>query len=366
MIKFDKLGPEKILEVYDPKSGMKGILVIDSTARGPGKGGIRMTPTVSKEEVAKLARVMTWKNSLADLPFGGAKSGILANAKEISLEKKEKLVKAFSKALKSLCPDSYIAAPDMNMAEREMEWFVQTNGDKKSCTGKPTSLGGLPHELGSTGIGVGHATLVALKYLDLDPKSITFAVEGFGNVGTFASKFLTGKGAKLVAVSDSQGCIYLKSGLDYKKLMQVKKETGSVINYENAQKQNNITHVQAEVLITAAIPDVIKKSDIDKLKFKLIVEGSNIPMAEELEETLHQKGILIIPDMIANAGGVISSYVEHINGTEQKMFKLVEEKITKNTALILKLAKEKNISPRKAAIELAEERILKAKKANTR
>lgn len=364
MIEYDEFGPEKILEVYNPKVGMHGFVVIHNTALGPGKGGIRMTPTVDKEEVYKLARTMTWKNSLADLPFGGAKGCIIADPKTFDLKKKKLIVEAYSRALKVVCPDLYVSAPDMNMAEQEMEWFAKANGSMKACTGKPTKLGGIPHELGSTGFGVYHATLVAIKHLGWKPENTTFAVEGFGNVGVFAAKFLTEKGAKLVATSDSQGTIYSKDGLDFKKLSKVKEDTKSVTNYPGGIKKSceEILDIEADVLITAAIPDLVTKNNVDRVKANLIVEGSNIPMTVEVEKILRNKGKLIVPDFVANAGGVISSYVEYIHGTPKKMFQLVEQKIVKNTELVLKTAKAKNMDPRDAAMEIAIERVRKAMK----
>ena len=359
MVEFDAYGPEKIIEVYNPKVGMRGYVILDNLALGPAKGGIRMTPTVSMDEVAKLARTMTWKNALADLPFGGGKSGIIANPKEFSIEKKREIMEAFSKALKIICPDFYVAAPDINTGEQEMEWFAKANGSKKACTGKPKKMGGIPHELGSTGFGVAHATFIALKHMKKNIKNITFAVEGFGNVGTFAAKFLTEAGAKLVAVSDSKGCIYLERGIDYNKLMKIKEESGSVTNYPGTVGScNNIISSQADILITAAIPDLIKPGDLDKVRAKLIVEGSNIPMTEQVEEILHKKGILVVPDFVANAGGVISSYVEYIGGSEKRMFKLVEKKVRKNTSLVLNLARKRKTYPRAAALEIAQKRVL--------
>src|SRR3989344_5260991 len=359
MVEFDAYGPEKIIEVYNPKVGMRGYVILDNLALGPAKGGIRMTSTVSIDEVAKLARTMTWKNALADLPFGGGKSGIIADPKQLSIEKKKEIIEAFSEALKVVCPEYYIAAPDINTAEQEMEWFAKANGNKKACTGKPKKMGGIPHELGSTGFGVAHSTIIALKHMKKDVKKISFAVQGFGNVGTFAVKFLTEAGATLKAVSDSKGCIYVEKGIDYDKLMKVKEETGSVINY-NGKKGScqNIIQAQVDVLITAAIPDVIKAGDIDSVKAKLIVEGSNIPMSEQVEELLHRKGVLVVPDFVANAGGVISSYVEYTGGNEKKMFRMVEDKVRKNTDLVLTQAEKKKTYPRAAALDIARKRVL--------
>jgi glutamate dehydrogenase/leucine dehydrogenase len=221
-------------------------------------------------------------------------------------------------------------------------------------------MGGLPHELGSTGLGVAVATEVAVKSLGKKLKGMTLAVEGFGNVGTFATKFLTEKGAKLIAVSDSHGCLKDASGIDYEKLMKVKKKTRSVVNYSIKKPLicPGIISVDADILITAAIPDLIKTSDVEKVRAKIIVQGSNIPMSEQTEELLHKRKVLVVPDFVANAGGVISSYVEYIGGNEKKMFKMVEDKIRTNTKLVLAQAKKKRTYPRKAALAIAEERLL--------
>src|SRR3989344_2447667 len=200
MVEFDAYGPEKILQVYNPKVGMRGFVVLDNLSLGPAKGGIRMTQTVSVDEVAKLARTMTWKSAMANLPFRGGKSGIIADPRQFSLEKKKEIVEAFSRALKVVSPNYYIAAPDINTGEQEMEWFAKANGSKKACTGKPKKMGGIPHELGSTGFGVFHAAKIASEYAKIDLEKATVAVEGFGNVGFYTAKFLSEAGAKLVAV----------------------------------------------------------------------------------------------------------------------------------------------------------------------
>ena len=361
MVSHDELGPEKILEVYDAKTGMHGFVVIDNTALGPGKGGIRMTPTVSVDEVAKLARAMTYKCALAGLPFGGGKSGIVANPKNMTPEQKDAVIAAFSKALKVVCPKLYVSAPDINTAEHEMKVFAEANGSMKSCTGKPAELGGIPHELGSTGFGVHHATCVAISHLGLDLKNLTFAVEGFGNVGWFVAKFLTEKGAKLVATSDSKGVIYNPDGLDFINLAEVKKKQGSVTDYCDGKvlKDEEIVGLDVDILVTAAIPDLITEANKDSIKAKIVVEGSNIPTTAEIEQYLHEKGILVVPDFVANAGGVISSYVEYKGGTADEMFKMVEEKVVKNTAKVLRVAKRQKIKPTDAAIHVALERIKK-------
>ncbi len=359
MVTYDEFGPEKILEVYDPHTGMKGVVVIDNTARGPGKGGIRMTHTVDKEEVFRLARTMTWKCALADLPFGGAKSGIIADPKKLTPQQKEDLVVAFARAITIVAPELYVAAPDMNMAEHEMRILATTIGSPKACTGKPKDMGGLPHELGSTGFGVYHATVVAAPYAKLDLKKATIAIEGFGNVGSFAATFLAKHGATIVAVSDSKGVVYDPKGLNIPAVAEAKQKKGSVTAHTKGKvlPAQDIIKLPADILITAAIPDLITEEDVPNIKAKLIVQGSNIPMTPLVEEQLHKKEILIVPDFVANAGGVISSFVEYIGGTEKHMFKTVEEKIVANTKIVLETAQHKKITPRAAALQIAQERV---------
>jgi glutamate dehydrogenase (NAD(P)+) len=363
-IKFDQFGPEKIIQTYDTKIGMKGILVIDNTALGPGKGGIRMTPTVSVEEVFRLARTMTWKNALADLPFGGAKGGIIADPKNMNEKQKKDVIQAYARSLKEVCPSIYVAGPDVNTNEESMRWFAEAIGDKKACTGKPKDMGGIPHELGSTGFGVAHATKVALKHLGLKVEGATVAIEGYGNVGTFAHKFLSEWGAKVIAVSDSKGVIYNEAGLNYEEVFDAKQKTGSVVNYKKGKvlPSKEIFELKVDVLIPAALPDVINETNYRNVKAKVLVEAGNIVMSEEIETKLHERGILVVPDFAANAGGVISSWVEYIGKDEDYMFKVVEEKITKNVKLVLDRAKKNNIKPRDAALEIAKERVLAAMK----
>src|SRR3990172_4632478 len=200
MIVKDEFGPEYLIEIHDPQKKLEGFLVIDNTALGVGKGGIRMTPDITLEEVFRLARTMTWKNALADIPFGGAKAGIKWQGGS-ELEKKH-LVQSFAKAIKMFTPKYYIAGPDVNTGEKEMRWFVEATGNWRSATGKPDNLCmkvlgsfkekcGIPHEFGSTGFGVAQASRIASEQVGLDIKKAKVAIHGFGNVGTFAYKYLT-------------------------------------------------------------------------------------------------------------------------------------------------------------------------------
>jgi glutamate dehydrogenase (NAD(P)+) len=368
----DEWGPEKILQVYDPKTGMKGILVIDNTTLGPGKGGIRMLPTVTTEEVFRLARTMTWKCALAKIPFGGAKSGIIADPKQMSEEKKMEIIRAFSRALKRVCPSLYVAAPDINTGEKDMAAFAQENGSMKSATGKPAHLCvkpgvkcGIPHEYGSTALGVVQAAFTAANYVaDLDIDNATAAVEGFGNVGSFVVEYLTQIDVKVVAVSDSKGCIYNPDGLNYEKLLDVKTETGSVINYRPGKVLDNkeLFELPVDILVPAALPDIITKENVERVKAKLVVEAANLPVRPEIEKILANSDVFVVPDILANAGGVISSYAEYRGYNPKRMLELVQRKIRQNTVKVTETALNKNIELRDAAINIAKERIHKANK----
>lgn len=360
MIEFDSFGPEKIIEVYNSKIGMHGFVVIDNTAFGPGKGGIRMTPSVSVEEVSKLARAMTYKCALAELPFGGAKSGIIADSRKLTKEKKRELIETFAQSLKIIVPELYIAGPDIATTMEEMKVFSQAIGSPKACTGKPVEIGGIPHEIGSTGYGVFLAAKQACEFLKMDLKGKKVAIEGYGNVGSFAGKFLSQAGAILTDISDIEGLAHKDDGFDHEILLQTIEKTGSVINYNGAKISSNdeIVNADVDIFITAAIPNRIKINDVDNIKAKLIVEGSNIPATIQVEEMLHKRGILVVPDFLANAGGVISSYVEYIGGSEKDVFPLIEKIITKNTTIVLEESKKTNKIPREIALEIAKGRVL--------
>ena len=365
----DEWGPEKILQVYDPKTGMNGVLVVDNTTLGPGKGGIRMMPTVTTKEVFRLARTMTWKCALAKISFGGAKSGIIADPKLMSKEKKMDIIRAFSRALKRFCPSLYVAAPDINTGENEMAIFALENGSMKSTTGKPAHLCvkpgvecGIPHEYGSTALGVVQATFTAANYVaNLDIDQATAAIEGFGNVGSFVAEYLTQIDVKVVAVSDSKGCIYNSDGLNYEKLLDIKTKTGSVINYRPGKVLKNweLFELPVEILIPAAIPDVINAENVEHIKAKIVVEAANLPVRPEIEKVLTDRGVMVVPDILANAGGVISSYAEYRGYNPKRMLEMVQRKIRQNTVKVIETALNKNIELRDAAMSIAKERILK-------
>jgi len=352
--------------------------VIDNTALGPGKGGIRMTPDVSEQEVFRLARTMTWKNALAGIPFGGAKAGIVwpayakasAGKKGGSERLKKQYIQSFARKIGIFTPKNYIAGPDVNTGEKEMQWFVEATGNWQSATGKPANLCmkifgkkgercGIPHEFGSTGFGVAKSTQVAAEMAGFDLKGARVAIEGFGNVGRFAFKHLSELGAKIVAVADSRGAAFLEAGLRETELSKVKASEGAVSKYPGAKKirRGDIFSLPVDILVLASVTDVINDGNKNKVAAKLIVEGANIPMRENVEEELFKNGILIVPDFVANAGGVISSYAEHLGYNPKKMFETVERKVKKITKLVLEESMKKDENPRKVAFKIAKEKV---------
>jgi glutamate dehydrogenase (NAD(P)+) len=365
---IDEWGPEKILQVYDPDSDMKGVLVIDNTSTGPGKGGIRFADTVTPTEIFRLARTMTWKCAAAGLPFGGAKGGIIANPNEVD---RVSWMKSFAKMIRPYCPAQYIAATDIGTTELDMAVFAHEIGDMRACTGKPAELGGIPHELGTTGYGVTSAleasveVLEELKLLHVSKRQIRVSIQGFGNVGSFTAKFLDSSGIKVVAISDVSGFIYNKDGLNIPRLMKdMKGKTrfSDLKGYDIYGKEG-IFEVDSDIFIPAAIGDVITDKTASKLlehNVKIVVEAANLPTLPNAGEYLHKNGVWMIPDFIANAGGVIGSFVEYQGRTEKEAFELIKYKIVKAVRNILTEAIVRQENPRTLAIEMSRQVIYRA------
>lgn len=358
MVSYDTLGPEKILKAYDPETGMKAIIVLDNTTRGPAKGGIRMTPTVDEDEVFGLARAMTLKNALADLPFGGGKSGIIANAKELSVEEKEGIVRAYGRAIKEIAPAIYVAAPDISMAEREMCWIADEAGNK-SITGKPVDLGGIPHELGSTGFGVYVAAREVLSAQDDTLKGKTVAVQGYGNVGSFAAEFMEQDGATLISASDSSCTLFDPDGIDATKLREFKESGKRLDEYPEHEKLDpmDVLFVECDVLVPAAQKHVITSENQDRVSAKIISQGANLPIEHHVERLLEKRGVVNVPDILANAGGVISSYIEHIGGKPDDIFDEIEKIISGNVKELSDALLSSEKDARKACLDLAHKRL---------
>jgi glutamate dehydrogenase (NAD(P)+) len=356
-VTHDELGPEKILELHSPKAGISALVVVDNTALGPSIGGVRVSPAVDKKELLRLARTMTLKNALAGLPHGGGKAGIIAEPND---PQKEVYFRVFAKQIRHLY--EYIPGPDMGSNEESMAWIYD---EIQRAVGLPAELGGIPlDKLGATGFGLAVCAESAAPYAGIDLTGARIAIQGFGSVGRAAARFLTEKGAVLVAVSDRGGTIYHPDGLDYRELISAKESFGTVTGHSKGTVKGleELFIVSAEILIPAATPDVIHKGNADLIRSKLVLQGANISVTREAEEIMHKRGVLSIPDFIANAGGVIMASIEYMKKTEQDAFSAIKEKIKTNTELILdKSGREKKV-PYDAASELARDRLLKAMK----
>ena len=350
----NNLEPEKIVYLYDPSVNLKAIVVIDDTSRGSGMGGLRMAEDITTEEVIRLAKAMTLKNAAADLPYGGAKAAILASPK-ISLQDKERLIRAFARAVSHL--SEFIPGPDMGLDESCMVWI---DDEIERAIGLPAAVGGIPlDEIGATGFGVSIATEVASHYCGLNLKGARLVIQGFGSVGKNSARFLARRGVVLVGVNDSQGTIYNPKGLDVEELIAWKEAGNSVVNYPLGTKldRDRIVYLDSDIWIPAARPDVVNLNNVSCLKTKLVVQGANIPFTTEAEAICHERGILIVPDFIANAGGVICGAVEYQGGTKEEALRMIKEKIQSNTRLVLEQAKQSQMLPRQAALDLAKRRL---------
>ena len=351
----DDLGPEKIVHIYEPKSKLRAIVVIDNISLGPAVGGCRMAQDVSTQEVFRLARAMTLKNALAQLPHGGAKSAILA---ESVTAEKEALVRAFAQSIKTLT--DYIPGPDMGTDEESMAFILDEIG---RAVGLPKVLGGIPLDaLGMTGYGLSVAGKVAADHISLPLENARLIVQGFGNVGKAAAKYLGDLGVKLIATSDSKGGIHNPDGIDVPALVQAKK-SGTPVAQSGLGKpvtSEELLKIESDIFVPAARPDVFTEANQDWLKTRLVLEGANIPITHEAAKRIHKRGIIIIPDVIANSGGVICAATEYQHLNEANAFDRVEATISDNTAELLRRATKEALAPHDVAQKMARERIDKA------
>ncbi len=353
----DALGPEKIVEIYEPRIALKAIVVVDNVACGPSIGGIRMAPDVSVEECFRLARAMTLKNAAAGLAHGGGKSVIFGDPRMARVEK-ERTIRAFARAIRNLT--DYIPGPDMGTDERCMAW---TKDEIGRAVGLPPEIGGIPlDDIGATGYGLCAAVDVAKDFCNLNLAGARVAVQGFGAVGKHAARFLAQKGVVLVAASDSVGTLVDPNGIDVARLIAHKNAGRNVMEFAVGKKLGveAIIDVDCDIWIPAARPDVLNAANAGRLKAKLVPQGANIPATSDAEAILHERGILVIPDFIANAGGVICAAVEYRGGTQASAFAAIDERIRANTRQVLEDAAKTRQRPREAAVNLARHRVQQA------
>ncbi len=354
----------------------QGYRVQHDNSRGPWKGGLRYHPHVDPDEVKALASLMTWKTAVIDVPFGGAKGGITVDPKELSRAELERLTRVFVDKIHDIIgPMRDIPAPDVNTGAQHMAWiydqYSKIHGHTPGIvTGKPIDLYGSLGREAATGRGVAIATREALKAKGKDIVGATVAIQGFGNVGTFTAAILRSMGAVIVAVGDAGGAIRNTKGIDVDKAIAWTKKHGSIGGFDGGDVVKNADLILLEdvdVLVPAALGGVITRDNARDIRAPFIVEGANAPTTPEADAILSERGVTIVPDIYANAGGVTVSYFEWVQNlqnftwTEDEVNEKLEKRMVKGFETIWKVASEKNVSLRTAAFIVAIGRVGKAR-----
>jgi len=378
MIKY----PERILSVSVPvrmDNGRivryEGFRVQHSTMRGPAKGGIRFHPNVTVDEVKALATWMTWKCAVVNIPFGGGKGGVTCNPKTMSMGELERLSRRYATSILPLIgPEKDIPAPDVYTTPQIMAWIMDTYSMNKGypvhgvVTGKPISLGGSLGRNEATGRGVFYTTLSSCEHLGIPVKGARVVVQGFGNAGSIAAMLMHGAGAKVIAVSDTKGCIFNDKGLDIPAVIAFKERTGSVVRFPESHKiaPEELLALECEVLIPAALENAITEANAAAVRARIVAEAANGPVTPEADRIFDSKGVFLIPDILCNAGGVTVSYFEwvqdenHLFWDENDVNKRLEKVMTRAFRDVLKIHSERNVNMRLAANMLGIGRVAEA------
>lgn len=323
----------------------EGIRVIHSNILGPAKGGIRFAPDVHIDEVRALAAWMTWKCAVVDIPYGGGKGGVRCNPREMSKGEIERLVRAYTLALIDVFgPDKDIPAPDMGTGPREMAWLMDEYSKAHGMTvnavvtGKPLVLGGSLGRTEATGRGVMVSALAAMQKLKINPFQATCAVQGFGNVGSWAALLLEERGLKIIAISDHTGAFFNEKGINIKEAIQYRdSNNGTLEGFKGGEKLTDageLLTLEVDVLVPAAVEDVITIHNVHQIKAKLIVEGANGPTSAKADAIINEKGIMAVPDILANAGGVTVSYFEWVQN--RLGYKWTADRVNRRSDRIMK------------------------------
>lgn len=357
----------------------EGYRVIHSTILGPSKGGIRFDPHVNLDEVKALAAWMTWKCAVVDIPYGGAKGGVTCNPREMSTGEIERLMRAYTQAMADVFgPDRDIPAPDMGTGPREMAWLMDQFSRNQGMTthavvtGKPLVMGGSLGRTEATGRGVMVTAMAAMEKLKINPYKATCAVQGFGNVGSWAASLLQERGLIVQAVSDLSGAYYNEKGIDIAAVTKYREvNKGSLEGFfGNAEKitNENLLTLPVDVLVPAATEDVITHSNAANIQAKLIVEGANGPTSSKADNIINEKGIAVVPDILANAGGVTVSYFEWVQN--RLGYKWTADRVNRRSDRIMKdafinvykIAQEYKVPLRIAAYMVAIDKVAKTYK----
>ena len=378
--------PEQVLEVNFPvklDNGVvklfKGFRVRHSTVLGPAKGGIRFHPNVNLEEVKALAFWMSFKTSLANLPYGGAKGGVVVNPKELSINELQSLTTVLTRAIaNNIGPDIDVPAPDVYTNPETMAWIVDEYSKIKGSwqpavvTGKPLNLFGLQGREISTSLGVQYVIEALLENLNKKPSQTSVAIQGFGNVGANLALLLFKKGFKVVAISDSSTGLFNPNGLNIEKALQHKKQTGKLKGFtqQGVKEISNeeLLSLECDVLVPAALQSAINEKNVANIKAKLVVEAANGPVTMNADEILFDNNITVVPDILANSGGVIGSYFEWVQNKQgiawslENVKSMLKDYILNALNKVQSFAKENNVSLRTSAYALAADRIINALK----
>lgn len=340
-----------------------GYRIQHNSARGPMKGGLRFHHEVDADEVLTLASLMTWKTALVNIPYGGAKGGVSVNVRNLSPGELERLTRKFVDEIHDFIgPDKDIPAPDMGTDAQVMAWIMNQyskyHGFNPACvTGKPLELHGADGRTEATGRGVGLCTAEVLRRKKMDIKGTTIAIQGFGNVGTFTAKFLHDQGAKIVGVTDVSGGVWNPEGLDLPELIRYAQEHRGIAGFEGTEPISNddLLTSEVDVLIPAAVGGVLNVENAPHVRAKIIIEAANNPTVPEADESFNEREILILPDILANAGGVIVSYFEWVQNRQhfrwdlERVRKELDRIMLESLNKVWKIAEEKGVSLRTAS-----------------
>ncbi len=352
-----------------------GYRVVHNTARGPGKGGIRYHPDVTFEEVKALSMWMTWKCAVVGIPFGGAKGGVVCNPKEMSPGEIERLTRRFTTEISGVIgPYTDIPAPDVYTNAQVMAWIMDTYSMNKAeftpgvVTGKPVELGGSRGRSEATARGCVFAIRRAAEHLGIPMERLRVAIQGYGNAGSVAASLLHADGCKILAVSDSKGGAYSDRGLDPAKVLEHKRQTGSVVGVKDAERISNadLLELECDVLVPAALENQITAANAPRVRARVIAEAANGPTTPDADEILFEKGVMVIPDILANAGGVTVSYFEWVQNlnfyywSEAEVNARLERIMDQSFASVLDMAERKGVHMRTAAYMLAVSRVAEA------
>jgi glutamate dehydrogenase (NAD(P)+) len=349
-----------------------GYRVQHSSSRGPCKGGIRYAPDVSLDEVRALASWMTWKCAVVDIPFGGAKGGVICDPKKMSQGELERMTRRYTaEMIEFLGPEKDVPAPDMGTNEQTMAWIMDTYSMHMRqtvtsvVTGKPVSLGGSRGRREATGRGVSVVCDQALRHLAMSPESTSVIVQGFGNVGSNSAKLLWDKGYKIIGIGEYDGALYNPNGIDISELLEYKARTGSIHGFPEAEAadQDDLLLRPCDVLIPAATENVITSKNAERIQARILCEGANGPTTTIADEILADKGVFVIPDILANAGGVTTSYFEWVQDrmgyfwTEAEVNQRLERIMIDSFDDVVRYAVSHGVNNRIAAYMLAVDRV---------